>query len=94
MIEAYKILSGIYDTRVTQGLLSLHREQTQLPDRNGGHTKKLFKRRAHLNVRQKFFSNRVVEVWNNLPQEVIDAPSVKSFERWLDKYWQNQDNRL
>ena len=42
-------------------------------------------------MRQKFYSHRVVDIWNNLPQAVVDAPSVKSFERRLDKYWHNQD---
>ena len=55
------------------------------------HTKKLFKRRARLNIRQKFFSHRIVDLWNDLPQKTVDSPSIKCFENKLDKYWQNQD---
>jgi len=31
---------------------------------------------------------RVVDHWNNLPQEIIDADSVNSFKSRLDKFWQ------
>jgi len=35
-----------------------------------------------------FFSQRVVDYWNNLPQDIIDADSVNSFKSRLDKFWQ------
>ncbi len=28
--------------------------------------------------------------WNSLPEEVVDAESVKSFEKKLDKFWKGQ----
>ena len=28
---------------------------------------------------------------NNLPDQVINAPSLNSFKNRLDKFWQNQD---
>ena len=55
------------------------------------YTKKLLKRRARLNIRQKFFSHRIVDLWNDLPQKAVDSPSIKCFEKRLDKYWHNQD---
>ena len=51
-----------------------------------GHDKKLFKGRCRLEIRRNFFSQRVVDHWNSLPQEVIDAESVNGFKRMLDKY--------
>ena len=32
---------------------------------------------------------RVVNLWNSLPNYVVDADSVLHFEKALDKFWQN-----
>ena len=52
-----------------------------------GHSKKLTVKRSRLDTRKYFFSNRLVNHWNYLPQAVVDAPSVNTFKNWLDKYW-------
>ena len=91
MVETYKILNGHYDHDVASGILCLSSEQRSNQRDMRGHTKKLFKRRARLNIRQKFFSHRVVDIWNDLPQKTVDSPSIKCFESRLDKHWQNQD---
>jgi hypothetical protein len=33
----------------------------------------------------------VTDIWNDLPQELVQAKTVKSFEILLDKYWENQE---
>ena len=43
--------------------------------------------RSRLNCRKYFFSHRSVGEWNQLPQEVIDAPSVNAFKNRLDHFW-------
>jgi len=35
-----------------------------------------------------FLSHSVVNEWNLLPQELVDATSVKQSKNRLDKYWQ------
>ena len=42
-----------------------------------------------MDIRKYYFTNRVVEDWNNLPEIVITAKNVKIFENRLDKLWQN-----
>ena len=37
---------------------------------------KFFKPRARLLTRQRFFSIRVIDQWNGLPQTVVDAKTV------------------
>jgi len=38
-----------------------------------------------LNIRKKFFTQRVVTHWNRLPQEVVGAPSLEAFKARLDE---------
>ena len=41
---------------------------------------------------QKFsFATRVVNVWNSLPDHVVDVNSLKQFETRLDTFWRDQD---
>ena len=51
------------------------------------HDYKLFKPRSNLLIRSKFFSNRIIELWNSLPPSVINAPSISAFKNRLDKLW-------
>jgi len=62
-----------------------------------GHSIKLLKQRTSLDVRKFFFSQLVVNEWNLLPQDVVDATSVNQFEPsgqvlakiWALKAWLN-----
>ena len=84
MIEVYKILNGVYDSRVTSGMLSVSGQS-----RTRGHTQKLNKYRSRIDIRKYFFTSRVVTIWNSLPEHVISAPSVNAFENRFDKFWTN-----
>ena len=48
---------------------------------------KLLKRIFRLNVRANVFSNRVIDVWNDLPDNIVNAPSVNTFKNGLNNYW-------
>ena len=37
-----------------------------------------------------FFSQRVVDVWNSLPDDVVTAPSLNMLKRRLDYHWRNE----
>ena len=52
-----------------------------------GHSFKLHRRRFRLNVRANVFSNRVINVWNDLPDNIVNAPSVNAFKNRLNKHW-------
>ncbi|KFV07360.1 hypothetical protein N340_07216, partial [Tauraco erythrolophus] len=46
---------------------------------------KLKEGRLRLDIRKKFFTQRVVRHWNRLHREVLDAPSVEMFKVRLDE---------
>ena len=48
-----------------------------------GHSLKIFVPRCRTDVRARFFSCRVVPLWNSLPEDVVAAPSVSSFKSRL-----------
>jgi len=37
------------------------------------------------------FTNRVVELWNSLPNWAVAANNIIAFKIRLDKHWQHQD---
>ncbi len=84
MIETFKIMKEIYDPRVSPVLQrASHTEHLR------GHQWKLFQHRANHNLRKNFFTVRIVNTWNSLPQHVVEADNIKIFERRLDKFWMN-----
>ena len=79
MIETYKHLTGKY---------SVDADYLRLDDTNTrGHRYKLKKERTNKSVRQQFYSYRIVNAWNGLPSEVVEAPSLNAFKARLDKHW-------
>jgi len=80
MIEVYKLLKGKEHIEYGQ-FFTLAQPHYGLR----GHEKKLAKDRSRLDTRKHFFSQRVVNVWNSLPAEVVNAGSVNSFKNAYDR---------
>ena len=88
MIEMYKILSGKYDPEVSNFI------QLRQDSCTRGHRYKIFKKRPRLNIRKYSFCVRTVELWNGLPNRVVEANTVRTFELRLDKLWRDQPQRF
>ena len=56
-----------------------------------GHIQKLSTHGSNKDVRKYFFSNRIVKIWNSLPEWLIRSADVYKFENNLDSFWQDQE---
>ena len=84
MIEVFKLLAG------KEGID--HRQFFRLAEnRHGlrGHEMKLVKERSRLDTRKFFFSQRVVNGWNRLPDDVVNAESINGFKNAYDRTVRN-----
>ena len=88
MIEVFKLMNDKYDFDSTK-LFTIRNNST-----TRGHSCKIYKERARLNVRKFSFTQRVCNVWNSLPDHVVSARTVLAFEKRLDRHWSNQEVRF
>ena len=85
MIEVFKIINCHYDSSVTPVL-------TRNTDaRTRGNAFKLKVERCHYDMRKYSFCNRVINIWNSLPDYVVCSCSLNSFKNNLDKHWEKED---
>ena len=83
MIQLYKYLHGHYSVQRPQFQLATNEERTLR-----GNSLKIKKNRFRLDIRGNFFSNRTVNMWNNLPNAIVTAPSLNAFKARIDKHWE------
>jgi len=79
MIETYKYVHNLYNCEVP---FVLDGESI-----TRGHSFKLKKLRCNSSLRQSFFSQRVVDSWNNLSNNIASAPSLNCFKARFDATW-------
>ena len=84
MIEVYKIVHEIYDPITTNKLF------TRIPEHSNtrkANTLNLLKKRTNNTPFQKFFTNRIINTWNALPNDVVNAINVNSFKNKIDAHF-------
>ena len=87
MIEVYKIIANIYDSNTSQNILNF-RQNNVVNLR--GHQYTLEHQRLYTASRVNYFANRVVKVWNSLPEKVVGAGTLNMFKNSLDRLWSEQ----
>ena len=81
LIQVFKIVHG-FDRLSFDNFFNLsHNNYTR------GHGLKLRKDFSRLDIRKYFFSQRVVDEWNNLPESLVYANSVNIFKNGIDAYF-------
>jgi len=80
LILVYKILFGLVDV-IANDFFSLN--QSSYSTR--GHNYKLCKNHCRVNIRQHFFTDRVVQPWNSMITSPQDFSSINMFKRCLKK---------
>jgi hypothetical protein len=88
MIETYKLTHNIYDPDTDRPLFT-YSTTTQ----TRGHSLKLQRSTCSRDTRRHFFAHRIISNWNALPENVVTAPSLHSFENRLDRHWTNHPLR-
>ena len=58
-------------------------------DRMRGNGFKLKESRFTLDMKEKFFSLRVVRPWHRVPREAVAAPGLEVSKAGLDRAWSN-----
>ena len=76
LIMCYKIVRGMVDVNF-QTFFTL--------SGSSSHCYKISFHHYRVNARLNFFSNRVIAVWNSLPETVVTAPTIDIFKSLLMK---------
>jgi len=84
MIEIYKMLSGKFDAAV------IPRVNRQCSYVIRGNDLRLEKSRSKYDLHKYYFTKRVVNIWNSLPNHGVLCDTVNKFKSHLDKFWQYQ----
>ena len=80
LIEVFKIIKG-FDKVNSNNFF-----QIKSDSKTRGHKYKMEKKRSRLEIRKNFFSQRIVNEWNSLPDYVIEAESINSFKNRYDEF--------
>ena len=83
LIEAFKIFHH-YSSDPSE-VLHLHHSSSS----TRGHPFKLHNDRNLTSLRSNSFSQRIVNNWNSLPDNIINSPSTNTFKNRLDEYLKN-----
>jgi len=84
LIEVFKIVHGL--SPIKFGTFFEIRQY----DCTRGHSLKLHKSRVRTDLRQHFFTERIINVWNSLDEYIISATSVNSFKARLQKLYKDE----
>ena len=80
MIQVFKIAKNFYDPVSTNTVFDFANNS-----RLRGHIFKINKQHTNKSKYKNFFSNRVVNNWNRLPNDIVNAESLNDFKNKFDE---------
>ena len=80
LIQVYRIINSLDNLNVDDFF------KLQTSSRTRGHGNKIIKLRFNTSVRQHYFSQRVINDWNNLPTSAVLAKSITVFKKEIDNH--------
>jgi len=92
MIELYKIFAGKYDNNTTEWIGTTTGKCIEKQRDTRNHIFALQQSHVHYDMRKLYFSNRIIPIWNSLPDNVVTS-TINTFKARLVKFWENQDVR-
>ena len=84
-IQVFKIARGFYDTASTETIFEFKKDT-----RLRGHMYKINKRHVNKSKYKHFFSNRVINKWNSLPQDIVTSKTINEFKNKFDYYYKDK----
>ena len=87
IIETYRILRGLDRVDMKRMFPRVGKTRTK------GHNLRLKGRSFKTEMRRNFFSQRMVNLWNSLPQRAVEVRSLGVFKTEIDKFLINKGIR-
>ena len=80
LVQIFKLFLGHYDTSYDESF------QLSKSSKTRGHSRKLQPVRANRSTRLNFFSVRVIQDWNPLPEVIVSSNSLNHFKTGMVKF--------
>ena len=84
LIQAYKIINGVDNVDLNSWFNLVGPNPSQTTRLTSYHSN-IIPQRARTDIRRYFFTNRVVNLWNSIPTDIKDQPTLTGFKTNLDK---------
>ena len=59
-----------------------------------GHRHKVLEESVRYDIRKCYFTERIVNMWNSLPDAVVNSSTINQFKNRLDRHWSKQENMM
>ena len=90
MIQVYKLMHNFDDIDRKQFFQTAGEESVRVT-RQSSDALNILTTRCRTEVRRNFFTNRVAEKWNKLPENIKGAGNIKPFKYLYDKIPEQQE---
>ena len=83
MIQMFRIMNGFVRLDINTLFSPTKISHTR------GHSQRVFKNHAFKFPRANSSTQRAINDWNNLPNDMVNASSLNTFKNRLDKFWKD-----